>query len=410
MFFLLEAFRYVQKRLLATIIIIISLVIMFASFIELISDYSSYKKMVNVTQKLATKKNFYELYTTQNVEMYGKDQALNNYREFMNRLSQEVPIKRMSHYVYHNYQFSIGGKNVLINSLLVEQDIRSYFQMNLSQGRYFQPSEFNQSVWKTRPIILGAQFKEKAKIGDVIRAGKLTFKVVGFLQNNTPFTSPRNGESFDNKVALLDNRVIIPSSKEEQDFLAIDRLYNGLVIETKRPISLEDFQSKVTAITKDKGYSYYVTNPKKTLEQEYQGIESMMMPLILSGILFVFSLLSLMMTATASLYMERKNISIKSALGASAFQISLPYLLEFVLLFSLSLYFSTLYFKWDKSALITMQKEMKDESLSFFGTMQITGQSVVILGALSVFMIFVTYAVLYFNVLKIKTAYMKEGL
>ena len=68
----------------------------------------------------------------------------------------------------------------------------------------------------------------------------------------------------------------------------------------------------------------------------------------------------------AALYMEHKNISIKSALGASTFQICLPFIIEYMLLFILSICIGIMYFQWENSGVIEIQKELENSTISFW--------------------------------------------
>lgn len=104
----------------------------------------------------------------------------------------------------------------------------------------------------------------------------------------------------------------------------------------------------------------------------------------------------------AALYMERKNISIRSALGASTFQICLPFIIEYMLLFVLAICIGIMYFQWENSGVIEIQKGLENSIVSFFGTLKVSIESLVVIGALSIVMILVIYAIIYFNVLKIK--------
>ena len=80
---------------------------------------------------------------------------------------------------------------------------------------------------------------------------------------------------------------ILPIGTEEIEFYSVELLYNGLIIETNEKININEFQKKVLKVT-EKGYSYYVTNPNKLLENEKQGIDNMSYPLLLSGIVLFF--------------------------------------------------------------------------------------------------------------------------
>lgn len=81
---------------------------------------------------------------------------------------------------------------------------------------------------------------------------------------------------------------ILPIGTEEIEFYSVELLYNGLIIETNEKININEFQKKVLKVTEGKGYSYYVTNPNKLLENEKQGIDNMSYPLLLSGTVLFF--------------------------------------------------------------------------------------------------------------------------
>ena len=408
MFFIFDSIQSVKKRLLPSLIIVISLIIAFSSAIEFISNLSGYRKMMTVANNLSTHKNFYELYATQDITLFSEEKAKSDYQQFIQGLSNTIPITNKTNYLFRNYSISLKKENGTIKALIVDKDINKYFHIRISQGRYFEESEFHKSVFDIRPVILGSNYIEKVSIGDVIQSGKMKLKVIGFLEKNSPFTYPRSGDISDNRITLLDDMAILPIGMEEIEFYSVDLLYNGLIIETNEHIN--EFQKKVLKVTEGKGYSYYVTNPNKLLENEKQGIDNMSYPLLLSGTVLFFSFLSIVLTSMAALYMERKNISIKSALGASTFQICLPFIIEYMLLFILSICIGIMYFQWENSGVIEIQKELENSTISFFGTLQVSIESLIVISMLSIVMIFIIYIIIYFNVLKIKNTYMKEVL
>lgn len=410
MFFIFDSIQSVKKRLLPSLIIVISLIIAFSSAIEFVSNLSGYQKMMTVANNLSTHKNFYELYATQDITLFSEEKAKSDYQQFIQGLSNTIPITNKTNYLFRNYSISLKKENGTIKALIVDKDINKYFHIRISQGRYFEESEFHKSVFDIRPVILGANYIEKVSIGDVIPSGKMKLKVIGFLEKNSPFTYPRSGDISDNRITLLDDMAILPIGMEEIEFYSVDLLYNGLIIETKEQININEFQKKVLKVTEGKGYSYYVTNPNKLLENEKQGIDNMSYPLLLSGTVLFFSFLSIVLTSMAALYMERKNISIKSALGASTFQICLPFIIEYMLLFILSICIGIMYFQWENSGVIEIQKELENSTISFFGTLQVSIESLIVISMLSIVMIFIIYIIIYFNVLKIKNTYMKEVL
>ncbi|EJS65199.1 ABC transporter permease [Bacillus cereus] len=410
MFFIFDSIRSVKKRLLPSLIIVISLIIAFSSAIEFISNLSGYRKMMTVANNLSTNKNFYELYATQDITLFSEEKAKNDYQYFIQELSNTISITNTTNYLFRNYSLSLKKENGTIKTLIVDKDINKYFHMRLSQGRYFEESEFHKSVFDIRPVILGANYKEKVSIGDVIPSGKMKLKVIGFLEKNSPFTYPRSGEISDNRITLLDDMAILPIGAEEIEFYSVELLYNGLIIETNEKMDINEFQKKILKVTEGKGYSYYVTNPNKLLDNEKQGIDNMSYPLLLSGTVLSFSFISILLTSMAALYMERKNISIKSALGASTFQICLPFIIEYMLLFILSICIGVTYFQWENSGAIEIQKGLENSTVSFFGTLQVSKESLIVISTLSIVMILIIYAIIYFNVLKIKNTYMKEVL
>ncbi len=410
MFFIFDSIRSVKKRLLPSLIIVISLIIAFSSAIEFVSNLLGYRKMMTVANNLSTHKNFYELYATQDITLFSEEKAKSDYQHFIQGLSNTIPITNKTNYLFRNYSLSLKKENGTIKTLIVDKDINKYFHIRISQGRYFEELEFHKSVFDIRPVILGANYKGKVSIGDIIPSGKMKLKVIGFLEKNSAFTYPRSGKISDNRITLLDDMAILPIGTEEIEFYSVELLYNGLIIETNGKVDINEFQKKVLKVTEGKGYSYYVTNPDKLLENEKQGIDNMSYPLLLSGTVLSFSFISILLTSMATLYMERKNISIKSALGASNFQLCLPFVIEYMLLFILSICIGIMYFQWENSGVIEIQKGLENSTISFFGTLQVSIESLVVIGALSIAMILVIYTIIYFNVLKIKNTYMKEVL
>ena len=80
-----------------------------------------------------------------------------------------------------------------------------------------------------------------------------------------------------------------------------------------------------------------------------------------------------------------------------------------MLLFVLAICIGIMYFQWENSGVIEIQKGLENSIVSFFGTLKVSIESLVVIGALSLVMILVIYAIIYFNVLK-KNTYMKEVL
>lgn len=411
MFYIYESIISIKKRLLPKLIIVIALVIAFSSAIEFISYLSAYRNMTAEVNKLKKADvSFYELYTTQDINLLNSERSFNEYNDFIKNLSSTVNVRNITNYLYKNYQINIENKDMLVNMLIVNKDIDKYYNINLSKGRYFSQSEFNKSVYDTRPIILGSYFEGKIKLGDSIDAGKMKFKVIGFLEKNSPFTMPRNSEMYDTGIALLDEKAILPITKEEANApdLRAQLCFNGLIIETDKNTTLSALQKEISSLTKEKGFSYYATNPEKLLGNKTEALKSMIFPLILSGVVLIFSLFSIILISLTSLYMERKNIAIKLALGASDFQISISYIIENILLFIISIYFCTAYFKWDNNAIMKIDETAKNEYISFLGNLHISGNSIVVLTLISFVMLLTVYFILRINIVKIKTNYMKE--
>ncbi len=67
---------------------------------------------------------------------------------------------------------------------------------------------------------------------------------MAFLEKNSPFTYPRSGEISDNRITILDDMAILPIGTEEIEFYSVELLYNGLIIETKEQININEFQKE----------------------------------------------------------------------------------------------------------------------------------------------------------------------
>lgn len=411
MFYIYEAILIIKKKLFPSIIIIISLIIAFSSGLEFISDISAYNKLLTQISGLAKDNaHVYELYATQDPNLFSNEKAFNDYNDFIKNLSSTAKIKNISSYAYKNYQVKINNKDVLINMVILNKDIDKYFNLRLSTGRYFNISEFNNSDFDIRPIILGSYYNGQTKLGDILECGKMKFKVIGFLENNSPFIMPRSSAGGDNAVSLLDHRALIPITKEEATFPSIktELLFNGQIIETDSNITRNVLQAEISKLTKEKGFSYYVTNTQSLIDNRFESLKNMLFPIFLSGIILIFSIFSIILTSLASLYMERKNIAIKLALGASDFQVSVSYLIENIIIFLVSIICCTTYFRWDNKVQLQIDKLLQDDQLSLFGILQISSLSIGILGLTSIAIIFITYIFIRINISSIKTNYMKE--
>ncbi|MBL1703575.1 ABC transporter permease, partial [Klebsiella pneumoniae] len=75
-----------------------------------------------------------------------------------------------------------------------------------------------------------------------------------------------------------------------------------------------------------------------------------------------------------------------------------------------SICIGTTYFQWENSGAIEIQKGLENSTVSFFGTLQVSKESLIVISTIAIVMIFIIYTIIYFNVLKIKNTYMKEVL
>lgn len=110
MFFIFDSIRSVKKRLLPSLIIVISLIIAFSSAIEFVSNLSGYRKMMTVANNLSNHKNFYELYATQDITLFSEEKAKSDYQHFMQGLSNTIPITNKTNYLFRNYSLSLKKK------------------------------------------------------------------------------------------------------------------------------------------------------------------------------------------------------------------------------------------------------------------------------------------------------------
>ena len=66
--------------------------------------------MMTVANNLSTHKSFYELYATQDITLFSEEKAKSDYQQFMQGLSNTIPITNTTNYLFRNYSFSLKRK------------------------------------------------------------------------------------------------------------------------------------------------------------------------------------------------------------------------------------------------------------------------------------------------------------
>lgn len=149
------------------------------------------------------------------------DEFLNNSKEFT-RISfnnESIPIEQFSGYEHFENatapKYSYNNKDFSrLNALQGDKNFFSHFKFNISSGRNFQNSDFENN--NSLPVILGSDYSNIFKVNDIlhyydeISDSEKNMEIIGFLEKDS-FFFQSNFEP--NNVYNMDNYIICPINR-----------------------------------------------------------------------------------------------------------------------------------------------------------------------------------------------------
>ena len=83
----------------------------------------------------------------------------------------------------------ISSKSDQVLSLQISENVQSQFGFVATEGMLFQPGDYIVDIGKTIPVLMGAEYRDKFKLGDSFLADYLyspfRFQVIGFLEHSS---------------------------------------------------------------------------------------------------------------------------------------------------------------------------------------------------------------------------------
>lgn len=222
-------------------------------------------------------------------------------------------------------------------SLLVNYDFINDYNLNVSEGRTFVKEDFQVDYKKDSiPVILGANYKGKIKVGDIIEMQelgvdgellnknskgrevvKLKTKVIGFLDKDAiPIMFTK--DAFIQNIEFSDNYSIIPAIKDLyilNEKMVISDL--GVFVEAESPNKIEELKRELDGKLVKEGLEIKVTE----LTGEAGKIEEVLIrdvsnSAILGGVLLVLSIIGITCVLLGELKERKREFGLRIACGA----------------------------------------------------------------------------------------------
>lgn len=406
MYFIYDSLICIRKKLVPSLIIIVSLTICFSAFMKFTCDLLNFEKMTNIVSNMNKSSDFYHLVVTNRIFASPTKQNIDKFSQFSKEMFKSLKVKSTTSFIYYPTRLKVMDIN-FEGLLVVDKGIDNYHNFQFEAGNYFDNSDFYKSYKDITPVILGSSFIGKVKIGQVLSLGdNLKYKVIGILKKDSTFISNYASESNDSMVVSLDNKAIVPLNKEElaNPNSEEGRFFHGLIIHVDNTDS-KTLQGKINTIAEKYGFSFYVTNGETLLNNKNHSYETLMYPLVLSALIMIFSFISISFILLTNIYMNKRSIAIKLALGASDFQISLTYIFENLILYIVSINASIFYFKYENK----IPKEMlQDTDLTYIGNAVLSKEVMIIFFIIALIMFISNSLLLFINIKNIESNKLME--
>jgi len=145
----------------------------------------------------------------------------------------------------------------ILKAFSFTQDVFDNYDMQVSDGRLFAEKDFVYTEGEPYPVLLGAEYKNIYKVGDIIEGVRQTTDdkliVIGFLKEGTLFADMMDSA---NPLIPLDRYIIYPFYNEiihkdgtrEEDPLMITyvTIMGGTLVVSDTSISVQDEMNKIT--------------------------------------------------------------------------------------------------------------------------------------------------------------------
>lgn len=254
---------------------------------------------------------------------------------------------------YRNYEGEVISDYAA--TLMVNYDFISGYDLEIDEGRGFIEEDFKLDYRKENiPIIIGKDYKEKTKIGDVFKenvvAGyegegenfkviskDINYEIVGYYDNNA-IPTIFSKTSFIERIRLTDSFMILPTVKDSQydnEIIALDDL--GCFVELGNINNLKYIEERIKPILEE----YELISTVQYIKDEYTSVKEVLLrdvinSVVLGGILTFLSIIGLMSVLIGEIRDRKKEFGIRLSYGATTMDICKELIIEVLLMLSIS--------------------------------------------------------------------------
>lgn len=238
--------------------------------------------------------------------------------------------------------------NVKVSSIQVDYNFINSYKLNIAEGRNFTKEDFDVDYKTTPiPIIVGLDYKEKLKVGDIIdynidvdeflvsekdmsnfqkysnknieqKTINLKLKIIGFYADND-IPSMFTKSDFIDKVIFSNSYSIVPCIKNlpGYDEPIIIRDYGGFV-EVNSPDTIDAIKKELEPELKEKGMFLKTTNFKEEYNKFYELMSRDVLKSSLLGVvLMIMSIIGITSVLLGELRDRKKEFGIRISCGAN---------------------------------------------------------------------------------------------
>lgn len=214
---------------------------------EFLDDTTYYKYMSDASYKYKEIRQF--------VDAMGKS----NDFKYVVEMNQPISIINadIPEVCLYNYENGMSDNEITImpdgtkisgaKSLQVSYNFLEEFNLKIAEGHSWTPKDFNYDSTKNVPVILGHAYVDTFHIGDTIKGDyldeKMTFKVIGFIEENAKFVTKDSIENTD-RYFLLPSFHAAETPTSFHKWVLLQQLY-GIVITDK---SFDQINEEINAL------------------------------------------------------------------------------------------------------------------------------------------------------------------
>lgn len=241
--------------------------------------------------------------------------------------------------------YSPTSNSIYIDGVSVNKDVIDTFNIQLLSGRYFTIEEYIETDTTILPILIGYDFKDNFKIGDLINYdsnGINKLEVIGILEKGTEL--PQHvGKSLDykHKIINMDNKILTTKRYWTQD-----DVYDFTITDSYfyiNPDNLNETKNKIKTIFNNEGIEVNISSEKIGIELTIRDLKEKQEMFFFTTIMIItFTALTIIFTFLNSLNMRKQEFGTYLLCGAKKQDLSRIIVYELFIINSISLLMFTI--------------------------------------------------------------------